>query len=165
MPFRDPRSCLFDDALELLRDADRIHRQFFTLTLGRSGSCWQPPVDVVEGTGMLTIRVALPGVPADAVQVRSDGASLDVIGVRPLDAESGDTSHRLEIPHGRFERRIPLPATVDEQHCSTVPNVASITEVVKVIAAQAVPSRPVPVGPTMKTPGSAPAGVHTPAAT
>ena len=109
MALRDPRPDLFDDAIDLLREADRMHRQFFRLALGRAGSCWEPPVDIVEHDQHVLIRIALPGVRPDNVQVQTDGTSLHVVGVRNLDAAFGDTIHRLEIPHGRFERRIDLP--------------------------------------------------------
>ncbi len=110
MATRGTGSALFDDAIELLREADRMHRQFFTLALNRSGPCWEPPVDVVERDGTIVIRVALPGVRAEAIEVRSEGGSLHVLGRRAPGAEAGSTIHRLEIPYGRFERRIDLPA-------------------------------------------------------
>ena len=109
MVSRDPGFGILADAFELLREADRMHRQFFSVALGRPGPCWEPPVDVIEGDRKLVIRVALPGVAADAVEVRTDGMYLHVIGARPLPAGQGDTIHRLEIPYGRFERRIALP--------------------------------------------------------
>ncbi len=104
---RSPR--LFAAAIDMFEQADRLHRQFFTLALGRSGPCWEPPVDIIEGDEELAIRVALPGVPANAVQVRTEGSHLHVVGVRPLNAGPRDTIHRLEIPYGHFERRIDLP--------------------------------------------------------
>jgi len=110
MAFGDPRLEFIDEALTLLREADRMHRQFFTVALGRTGSCWEPPVDIVESPRAVVIRVALPGVPADAVEVSTDGSRLHVRGTRPLRAGPADTIHRLEIPHGCFERTIELPA-------------------------------------------------------
>ena len=109
MAVREPGAEFLVEALELLREADRIHRHFFTVGLGYSGPCWEPPVDIVESGGALVIRVALPGVDRDAIQVSTDGTSLHVIGIRPLPAVHGEAIHRIEIPHGRFERRIPLP--------------------------------------------------------
>ncbi|HEY1329447.1 MAG TPA: Hsp20/alpha crystallin family protein [Casimicrobiaceae bacterium] len=109
MPLRDPGSGFFAEALELLREADRVHRRFFTLPLGQREPCWEPPVDIVERDRVLVIRVALPGVPAAALEVSTDGASLRVIGMRRQSAAPGDTIHRLEIPYGRFERRVALP--------------------------------------------------------
>lgn len=106
----DPRLEFIDDALALLREADRMHRQFFTVALGRTGACWEPPVDIIESGHTLLLRVALPGVPAEAVEVKSDGERLHVRGTRPLRAGAGDTIYRMEIPHGCFERTIDLPA-------------------------------------------------------
>ena len=92
----------------MLREADRMHRQFFTLALGQGGPCWEPPIDIVEDRQTVVVRVALPGVSPDEVEVRTDGSHLSVAGRRPLTA--GSTIHRLEIPYGRFERTIDLPA-------------------------------------------------------
>jgi HSP20 family molecular chaperone IbpA len=92
-----------------LREADRLHRQFFTLAPSGGGPRWEPPVDIIEDTRGMVVRVALPDVNAEGVEVRTDGANLYVSAVRPLRATHGATIHRLEIPHGRFERRIALP--------------------------------------------------------
>ena len=109
MPSRGPES-IFDEAIEMLREADRMHRQFFRYAIGPAASCWEPPVDIVENDRALVIRVALPGVRKDAIEVRTDGTSLHVAGTRALAAGPGETIHRLEIPQGRFERRIELPS-------------------------------------------------------
>lgn len=106
MPGRDTR--LLDEAFDMLREADRLHRQFMTLALGRSGPCWEPPIDIVEDAHALVVRVALPGVVPGDVEIRTDGTRLSVVGRRPL-AIAGSTIHRLEIPYGRFERTIELP--------------------------------------------------------
>jgi HSP20 family molecular chaperone IbpA len=110
MPIRDAAPALLADAIEMLREADRLHRQFFTFAFGAGGPCWTPPADIVENERTLVIRVALPGVAADAISVATDGRSLHVSAVRSLAAGARDTIHMLEIPYGRFERRIDLPA-------------------------------------------------------
>ena len=94
-------------AVELLEQSDRLHRQFFHL--GRStarGPSWEPPVDLFESDRDLTIIVALPGVSPAQVEVVVDGGVLYVIGERPLPVAAGAVIRRLEIPYGRFERRI-----------------------------------------------------------
>ena len=106
MPVRDTR--LLDEAFDMLREADRLHRQFMTLALGRAGPCWEPPIDIVENAHALLVRVALPGVVPSEVEIRADGVRLSVVGRRPL-AIAAATIHRLEIPYGRFERTIELP--------------------------------------------------------
>jgi HSP20 family protein len=107
MANRDPAASLFEEAFEMLREADRMHRQFFTVALGRGAPCWEPPVDIVEDERALVVRVALPGVEAGNVEVSTDGVRLHVVGARTLAA--GTAIHRLEIPYGRFERAIDLP--------------------------------------------------------
>jgi HSP20 family protein len=109
MAFRESGPGLLAEAIELLREADRMHRHFFTLALGHGGPCWEPPADIVESERAVVVRIALPGVAHDAVSISTDGARLHVIGVRPLPTSGGETIHRLEIPYGRFERRIDLP--------------------------------------------------------
>lgn len=100
-------------ACELLDRAERLHRQFFRP--GREGSAgypvWHPPVDVFETGQGLWILIALPGVPGSAIEVGVEAGTLVVTGERPLpSALRGAEIHRLEIPYGRFERRIELPA-------------------------------------------------------
>jgi HSP20 family protein len=106
MPLRD--TSLIDEAFDMLREADRLHRQFMTLSLGRGGPCWEPPIDILEDAHALLVRVALPGVVPSDVEIRTDGVHLSVVGRRLL-AVAGSTIHRLEIPYGRFERSIELP--------------------------------------------------------
>jgi HSP20 family protein len=100
---------MWADALDMLHTAERLQRQFFQI--GEDGAPWEPPVDVYQAGEELWIFLALPGVPADHVETMIDGATLVVRGERPLPpAARGARIHRLEIPYGRFERRITLPA-------------------------------------------------------
>lgn len=110
MRSRDSRSWMWSEALELLQSAERLQRQFFQVGAAH-GARWEPPVDVYQSGGDLWIFVAIPGVPADHVEALMDGTTLIVRGERPLPpAARGATIHRLEIPYGRFERRIALPS-------------------------------------------------------
>jgi HSP20 family molecular chaperone IbpA len=59
----------------------------------------------------LYLTIALPGVDAQRIEVHLNGGHLVVSGFRPLPALArGAQIHRLELPYGRFERRIALPA-------------------------------------------------------
>lgn len=112
MSSRDPRNWMWIEACEFIERAERLHRQFFELSaLPARRPSWQPPVDIYETADALWLMVALPGVPADRLDIRIDGGTVIVAGTRPLPELPHDTVlHRLEIPHGRFERRIELPA-------------------------------------------------------
>lgn len=109
MPPRDP-DWMWREACEMLEQAERLHRQFFTPAQRRARRpTWEPPVDVLEAEGELSIVVALPGVAEDQVEVIVDGRSLVVAGQRQIPASRNCRILRLEIPHGQFERRIDLP--------------------------------------------------------
>jgi HSP20 family protein len=111
MTSRDPSPWMWAQACELLERAERLHRQFFQLGTSRARHpAWEPPVDIMEYEHELAILVALPGVEPRYLTVGFDSGGLVVAGVRPLPAQlRAATVHRLEIPHGRFERRIELP--------------------------------------------------------
>jgi HSP20 family protein len=112
MRTRDPTGWMWEEACEMLERAERMQRQFFQVRAEiRSGPTWEPPVDIVETDRELSIVVALPGVrPAD-MDVLVEGGMLVVRGARALPSiPDGAAIHRLEIPHGHFERRIVLQA-------------------------------------------------------
>jgi HSP20 family molecular chaperone IbpA len=102
---------MWSQALDLMDEAERMHRQFFRLTTSsRARMTWQPPLDVFEDDREVVIVVAMPGVPADAVEVVQEPAALIVRGTRPLPlAGSRHAVRQLEIPYGAFERLIALP--------------------------------------------------------
>jgi HSP20 family protein len=111
MPPRHPGAWMWAEACELLDRAERLHRQFF-VPQGAQGRqpTWQPPVDLLESDEDLWIYVALPGVGQEQLEVVVEQGTLIVSGERPMpNRERGTVIHRLEIPYGRFERRIELP--------------------------------------------------------
>jgi HSP20 family protein len=111
MANEDPRNWMWSDALQMLARAEQLHRQVFTPPqLSRRGINWEPPTDVLETADAVLIFVALPGVDADKVKLGIQDGVLLIAGERVLPQELRTaTIHRLELPQGRFERRIPLP--------------------------------------------------------
>lgn len=101
---------MWAEACDLLDQAERLHRQYFRLGSGDAARDWEPPVDIVAGARELHITVALPGVSPDHIQVRADGGVLVIDAVRPPPPRGQGTAiRRLEIPYGRFRRRVSLP--------------------------------------------------------
>jgi HSP20 family protein len=108
----DPNRWMWSEACEMLARAERMHRQFFqpVRSVSRQPS-WEPPADVLENDREVLVVVALPGVKPEQVEAVIDGADLVVVGARSLPVEFGSAViHRLELPQGRFERRLTLPA-------------------------------------------------------
>ena len=103
-----PRYWMWSEAFEMLARAERMHRQFFRPAT--SAVAWEPPVDVLETDRAVLVLVALPGVEIDAVKALIESGELIISGIRSYPAEMQTAIiHRLELPQGRFERRIPLP--------------------------------------------------------
>jgi len=106
------RAWMWSEACETLARAERLHRQMFRLTHSRSRlPAWEPPADVLETDDDVRIFVAVPGVDADRVDAIIEDGCLILAGERVLPPELRTAViHRLELPQGRFERRLPLPA-------------------------------------------------------
>jgi HSP20 family protein len=112
MATRDPINWMLSDAFETLARAERLHQQFLKLRpwAGADEPSWEPPIDVLETDREVLILIALPGVDPDEVEAMIEGDALVVSGRRVLPAELRNARiHRLELPQGRFERRIALP--------------------------------------------------------
>src|ERR1700720_3589811 len=98
------------EAVDRLSRAQRLHQQFFTLQEHGTGPAWEPPVDVLETDTEVLIFFALPGVDPESVIAAIESGVLVVSGRRVVPEELRTALiHRLELPQGRFERRVPLP--------------------------------------------------------
>lgn len=94
----------------MLVRAERLHRQFFQLQRSRQAPSWEPPADLLETEREVVVLLALPGVDPDRVEAAIEGADLVIAGTRLLTPELRNAViHRLELPQGRFKRRLPLP--------------------------------------------------------
>lgn len=111
MTTADPTHWLWNEACAMIERAEQLHRSFFLPGRAQKTTAyWEPPIDVSEDQNKLTVLAALPGVKPDDVEISLVGATLYIAGVRRLSDVANDTRvHRLEIPHGRFERHIRIP--------------------------------------------------------
>ncbi len=97
-------------ACELLDRADRMQREFVRYVRPDADApVWEPPVDIQETPEGLQFVFALPGVDPAHIDIRLEHNALSVVAVRPARLGApGSVIRRLEIPHGRFRRRIAL---------------------------------------------------------
>ena len=106
---------MWSEACEMLARAERMHRELFRPLGAQIGSqvrqlAWEPPVDILETESDVLVFVALPGVDVDDAQAVSEDGDLVIAGTRVLPRELRTaTIHRLELPQGRFHRRLRLP--------------------------------------------------------
>ena len=112
MATHGPHQWMWGDALDALARAERMHRQLFSPGRNHARQArWEPPADVLETDEEVIIVAALPGVSEEALTVAIDDGALVIAGERTLPSELRNAViHRLELPQGHFERRVPLPA-------------------------------------------------------
>jgi HSP20 family molecular chaperone IbpA len=106
------RDWMWSEACEMLARAERMHREVFRPAgLQARQPAWEPPVDILETESEVLVLVALPGVDAENAQAVIEEGDLVITGNRVLPVElQTATIHRLELPQGRFYRRLRLPA-------------------------------------------------------
>lgn len=106
------RQWMWADAVELLGRIERLRSQGHSPALAHGGvPGWEPPVDLIETDHEVIVLVALPGVDPQAAEAFIEEGVLVVRGRRELpEVFRAARIHRLELPQGRFERRLRLPA-------------------------------------------------------
>lgn len=103
---RSVRDVMWSEALAVLARTDRLHRDVFRPTVAG----WEPPIDVLETETGLLVVVALPGVRREDMEIVIGRGVLLVRGVRRWPTQQRPARvHRIELPHGHFERSLPLP--------------------------------------------------------
>jgi HSP20 family protein len=108
---KDAIRWMWPEACAVLARAERLRGQFYHFGGGQELEVvWEPPVDVFETAQQVVIIVAMPGVTPTSVAAIIEDGQLIVSGNRQIPVQMhGTVVHRLELPHGRFHRRIPLP--------------------------------------------------------
>jgi HSP20 family molecular chaperone IbpA len=103
---------MWSQAVEMLARAERLNQELFRpLSPSARLPAWEPPLDMLETEREVLVLVALPGVNPDHVEAVLEDGHLLVVGTRTLPDELRTAIiHRLELPQGRFERRVRLPA-------------------------------------------------------
>jgi len=76
-----------------------------------------PAVDIYENGEKVVLKLELPGVTKEDVDVRIENQTLTVRGERKFEAEEKEENfHRIERRYGSFFRSFSLPTTVATEH-------------------------------------------------
>jgi len=94
----------------------------FDRFLGASGpgkeSRYRPPIEAWESEESLVVRVELPGVEREKVNVKVEGQVLTVSGTKEEKRKEKEKYHIYEVGHGAFQRVLQLPEYADSEKCS-----------------------------------------------
>jgi HSP20 family protein len=99
------------------KEMDRLFDRFWdgeTLELTGSGE-WSPSMDFSETKDAFTVKVEVPGISPEDIQVGIRSGVLTIKGEKKEEVERKDERfYRMERAHGMFTRNVRLPAAVDE---------------------------------------------------
>jgi len=75
-----------------------------------------PAVDVYEDAQKVQLKLEVPGIRPEDLDIRVEGRTLSVRGERKFESEEKEENfHRIERRYGSFVRSFTLPATVDTE--------------------------------------------------
>jgi HSP20 family protein len=81
-----------------------------------SAGSFVPPVDIYEDANRLVLKLEVPGIPQEALQINLENQTLTVKGERkPVKDEKEENFHRIERRYGSFVRSFTLPATFETE--------------------------------------------------
>jgi HSP20 family protein len=73
-----------------------------------------PPVDVFENGEKVVLKLDIPGIKEEDLDIRVENQTLSVCGERNFESEEKEENfHRIERRYGSFYRSFSLPTTVD----------------------------------------------------
>ncbi|HEY0263473.1 MAG TPA: Hsp20/alpha crystallin family protein [Granulicella sp.] len=86
---------------------------------GSSTGSFVPAVDIYEDEKELVLKLEVPGLKPEDIDIRLENQSLVVKGERKFESEEkAENFHRIERRFGTFVRSFTLPRTVDTEHVS-----------------------------------------------
>jgi HSP20 family protein len=115
-PFRE-FSTLQDRMNRLFRESYSGEGRDQSLTT----SSFAPAVDVYEDEHKVTLKIEVPGIDEQDIDVRVENNTLTVHGDRKIEKEEKEENYRrVERQYGSFTRTFTLPPTVDTENVAAV---------------------------------------------
>ena len=77
---------------------------------------WSPLVDILERGEEVVLKVDLPGVSQNEIDIRVEEGTLTIQGERKFVKESSEENYvQIERPYGTFRRTFSIPGTIDQE--------------------------------------------------
>ena len=114
---RFPWKPIFGPLSELRREMDRVFDRFLGRGKGKEAAdLIAPAVDLEEMDKEIIVKVELPGMNPDDIDVELSGNNLIIRGDKKSEKEKKKKNfHIMERSYGSFYRSIPLPVDVKEK--------------------------------------------------
>ena len=112
----------WDPFRELTQLQDRMNRLFQDSYRGSGdenlmSTGFVPPVDIYEDEHTIRVKMEVPGIDQNDIDIRVENNTLTVRGERKFEKdEKEENFHRIERRYGQFVRTFSMPNTVDADH-------------------------------------------------
>ena len=104
MVMQDRMTRLIDETLSRFRKEEVI----------RGG--WSPPVDILERGSEVVLKIDLPEVSQNEIDIKVEGSTLIIQGERRFIKETPEENYiQIERPYGTFRRIFNLPKMIDQE--------------------------------------------------
>lgn len=115
-----------------------------------TAAAFAPAVDVYENGEKVVLKLDVPGIKEEDLDIRVENQTLSVRGEREFEKEEKEENfHRIERRYGSFFRSFSLPTTVDTENVEASYNAGVLKlELKKKASAQ---PRQIKVGPEVKS--------------
>ena len=101
---------------------NRLFRELFNSEAPEEAlttTSFAPPVDIYEDEHNITLKLEVPGIDENDIDVRIDNNTLTVHGERKIEKEEKEENfRRVERQYGSFTRSFTLPSSVDSGQVS-----------------------------------------------
>jgi HSP20 family protein len=108
-PSFDPVNAL----LNLQSELDRVFDNPLGFDFGLSGRGVYPPVNVFSDKDGYVVKMEVPGMAADQLNIEAHGRTLTLSGKREAATPENGSFHRRERRGGEFSRSLQLPVDLD----------------------------------------------------
>ncbi len=123
VPMRTP----FEDVAGLQKRLNSIFNDFAGES-SISNAGFVPAVDVYEDADKLVLKLEIPGVKPEDVDIKLENQTLVIKGERKFESnEKAENFHRIERRFGTFVRSFTLPQTVDSNSVSATADAGVLT--------------------------------------
>ncbi len=104
MAMQDRMTRLFDETLSRIFKEEMPRR------------VWSPPVDIVEREKEVLIKMDLPEMDQNEIDIKVEENTLIIQGERKFIKDTKDENYlQIERPYGTFQRTFSIPRTIDQE--------------------------------------------------
>lgn len=126
VPLRTP----FEDVVTLQKRLNSIFNEFGESkgAADEAAAGFVPPVDVYEDEKQIVLKLEVPGVKLEDLDIQLENQRLTVKGERRFESEEkAENFHRIERRFGSFTRSFTLPQTVDTANVTATNDAGVLT--------------------------------------